>query len=127
MSCSNLLDLAENYSFLVQDAIQGFQLKNSQATTHPFVVYKMKDNKITTQSFCIISDSLQYDTNTVHYFLHIILEDLKTNMRQLTGCTYFSHGAAKTIKTFQISANMKKTMVYQQSGTFCLSTLKKFM
>ena len=53
----------------------------------------MKDNKIASQSFCVISDSLQHDTNIVHYFLHIILEDLKTNIRQLKRCIYFSDGA----------------------------------
>ena len=33
-----ILDFAENYSFIVQDAIQGFHWNNSQATLHPFVV-----------------------------------------------------------------------------------------
>ena len=32
-------DFAENYSFLVQDAAQGFHWNNSQATIHPFVIY----------------------------------------------------------------------------------------
>ena len=34
-----LLDFAENYSFIVQDAIQSYHWNNSQATLHPFVVY----------------------------------------------------------------------------------------
>ena len=34
-----LLDFAENYSFLVQDAVQGHHWDNSQATIHPFVIY----------------------------------------------------------------------------------------
>ena len=34
-----LLDFAENYSFVVQDAVQGFHWENSQATLHPFVAY----------------------------------------------------------------------------------------
>ena len=32
-----LLDFAENYSFVVQDAVQGFQWENSQATPHQFL------------------------------------------------------------------------------------------
>ena len=32
-------DFAENYSVIVQDAIQGFHWNNSQATLHPFAVY----------------------------------------------------------------------------------------
>ena len=30
-----LLDFSENYSFLVQDAVQGFHWENSQAPVHP--------------------------------------------------------------------------------------------
>jgi hypothetical protein len=32
-------DFSENYSFVIQDAIQGFHWNNSQATVHPFVAY----------------------------------------------------------------------------------------
>ena len=34
-----LLDFTENYSFLVQDAVQGYHWENSQATLHPFCCY----------------------------------------------------------------------------------------
>ena len=34
-----LLDFAENYAFVIQDAAQGFYWDNSQATHHPFAVY----------------------------------------------------------------------------------------
>ena len=101
-----LLDFAENYSFLVQDAIQGFHWNNSQATLHPFVVYQKTDNKIVSQSFCVISDSLQHDSNIVHYFLHIILEDLKTNICQLKRCIYFSDGAASQYKNYKNFSNI---------------------
>ena len=33
-----LLDLAENYSFIEQDAVQGYHWNNSQVTLHPIVV-----------------------------------------------------------------------------------------
>ena len=32
-------DFAENYSFVLQDEIQGYHWTNSQATIHPFVIY----------------------------------------------------------------------------------------
>ena len=38
-----LLYFAENYSFIVQDAVQGHHWNNSQATLHPFAVYFKKD------------------------------------------------------------------------------------
>ena len=34
-----LMGVAENYSYLIQDAVQGFHWNNVQATPHPFVVY----------------------------------------------------------------------------------------
>ena len=40
-------DFAENYSFLVQDAAQGYHWDNSQCTLHPFVFYyKDSDSKL---------------------------------------------------------------------------------
>jgi len=49
-----LLDFAENYNFLIQDAVQGFHWNNSQATVHPFVAYFIKDGKLDNQSYCVI-------------------------------------------------------------------------
>ena len=44
--CIVLLDCAENYSFIVQNAMQGHHWNNSQATLHPFGVYfKNEKNK----------------------------------------------------------------------------------
>ena len=37
--CIVLLDFAETYTYVVQDAVQGFHWNNSQATLHPFVAY----------------------------------------------------------------------------------------
>ena len=43
-----LLDFAKNYSFVVQDVVQGFHNENSQATLHPFVLYfKSPDGHLT--------------------------------------------------------------------------------
>ena len=35
----NSMGFAENYSFVLQDAVHGFHCDNSQASLHPFVVY----------------------------------------------------------------------------------------
>ena len=37
--CVIVLEFAENYLFVVQDAAQGFHWNNSQATIHPLVLY----------------------------------------------------------------------------------------
>ena len=38
-----LLDFAENYSFVIQDEVQGFHWNNIQATVHPIVIYYRQD------------------------------------------------------------------------------------
>ena len=54
-----LLDFAENYSFVVQDPVQGFHWENSQGTLHPFFASSKGDLKHT--SICVISDCLKHD------------------------------------------------------------------
>ena len=39
-------DFSKNYSFILQDAVQGFHWTNSMATLHPFVAYCMIQNKL---------------------------------------------------------------------------------
>ena len=57
--CIVLLYFAENYSFIVRDAIQGHHWNNSQATLRPFVIYfKNEKNKLHCRNLCIISDCL---------------------------------------------------------------------
>lgn len=51
VECIVLLDFSEIYSFIVQDAIQGFHWENSQATVHPLVVYgRNSENQLLTVS-----------------------------------------------------------------------------
>ena len=40
-----LVDFAENYSFVVQDEVQGFHWNNLQATLHPIVLYFRENGK----------------------------------------------------------------------------------
>ena len=44
--CLVMADFSENYSFVLQDAAQGFHWNNSQATIHPFVAYYMKSGEL---------------------------------------------------------------------------------
>ena len=40
-----LFDFAENYSFVIQDEVQGFHWNNLQATLHPIVLYYRENGK----------------------------------------------------------------------------------
>ena len=105
--CIILLDFAENYSFIAQDAVQGYHWNNSQATLHPFVIYfKGIDNELNHISYCIISDSMQHSANAVNAFVSEIINDLKILLPTLTMCYYFSDGAASQYKNFKNLNNL---------------------
>ena len=102
-----ILDFAENYSFLIQDAAQGFHWENSQATVHPFVAYyKDINNDLCHLSMCVISDHLQHSTSTVHRFQHEALSYLQQVCPNLAKIHYFSDGAASQYKNFKNFCNL---------------------
>jgi len=93
-----LLDFAENYSFIVQDAAQSFHWDNTQATLHPVVVYhkNAENQELKCTSFCIISDSMTHSTSAVHIFLKKVYTNF--DFGPLTHVHYFSDGAASQYK-----------------------------
>ena len=104
-TCVVLRDFAENYSFMVQDAAQGYHWDNSQATLHPFTVYFRKDDKLVCESVCMISDNLKHDTVAVHAFQKRLIPYLQqlTNTNKVI---YFSDGAASQYKNYKNFANL---------------------
>ena len=72
-----VLDFAENYSFIVQDAVQGFHWNSSQATIHPFVIYYVNSeesiqDRLDHLSIACISDHLQHNTVAVYSFQKVV-------------------------------------------------------
>lgn len=97
--CIVLLDFAENYSFIVQDAIQGFHWENSQATLHPFVIYgKNDENEVSTVSICVISDHTTHDTSTVFAFQSTVIPYIKEKFTSVKKLIYFSDGSSAQYK-----------------------------
>jgi hypothetical protein len=99
--CILLGDFAENYSFIVQDAAQGFHWENSQATLHPFVAYHRsadENPKLIHTSMCVISDSGKHSTATVHAFQKRVVAHLQTCLPSLRKIHYFSDGCAGQYK-----------------------------
>ena len=103
-----LMDFAENYSFIVQDAVQGFHWENSQATLHPFVVYykELGNEEVQSSSLCIISDCPRHDTIAVHVFLRESVEYLKSLIGEIHLIHYFSDGSAAQYKHFKNFLNL---------------------
>ena len=95
------VDFSENYSFILQDAAQGFHWNNSSATLHPFVAYYLDSEELRHLSYVVISDCLHHDTVAVHLFQRSFITFLKQFLpARLHPCKiiYFSDGAAPQYK-----------------------------
>ena len=95
-----------NYSFLVQDAVQGHHWDNSQATIHPFVIYYKPNGELKCHNIAVISDYLKHDKVTVHRFIAKLIPDLKLVIPGLEKINYFSDGVASQDKNYKNLANL---------------------
>ena len=100
-----LMDFSENYSFVVQDAVQGFYWENSQTTLHPFVVYYKLNDILKNKCYCVICNCMHHDTISVHVFLSKLLTELKTFL-SFELIHYFSDGSAAQYKNFKNFMNL---------------------
>ncbi|ESO09020.1 hypothetical protein HELRODRAFT_168952 [Helobdella robusta] len=64
--CIALMDFAENYSVIIQDAIQSQHWSNTQVTLHPIVLYYRDDENLSVKSVCMISDCLDHNVFAVY-------------------------------------------------------------
>ena len=87
-------DFAENYAFIVQDAVQGYHWQNLQCTLHPFVVYRKTGHA----SFCFVSDCIKHDTAAVAAFQSVLVPHLVKKYSGLRKIHYFSDGCGGQYK-----------------------------
>lgn len=93
-------DFSENYSFIVQDAAQGFHWENSQCTLHPFVVYWRDSPSNTTKhtSFCFLSPDTRHNTIMVYTFIQKLISYINITHPNITKLHYFTDGCAGQYK-----------------------------
>ena len=73
-----LIDFAENYLVIIQDAVQGFQWEKSQAILHPFVVYYSNTNgNLDSQSLCVVSDHWKHNPSADCSFIVVARSSMK--------------------------------------------------
>ena len=110
LACGEIVvqaDFSENYSFVLQDASQGFHWNNSQATIHPFMIYYRHSNEDGHISFVMISECLQHDTIAVYAFQTKLIAFLKQALPfDLKKIIYFSDGAASQYKNRKNFCNL---------------------
>jgi hypothetical protein len=106
------VDFAQNYSPLVQDAIQGFHWTRHQTTVHPFYVeyYCRAENKLKFKCYVVISDELAHVTSTFYAFQSAFIKLLKEDFPFIEAITYLSDGSAAQYKNFKNFLNI----VYHQ-------------
>ena len=96
------VDFSENYSFVLQDAAQGYHWNNAQATIHPFVAYyKDESEKLCHLSYVIISEALHHDTMAVFLYQKCFITFLKGFLpftSQPCKIVHFSDGAGSQYK-----------------------------
>ena len=94
-----IANFSENYSFVLQDAAQGFHWNNSQATLHPFVAYYHDSEEFCHLSYVVISECNHHDTIAVHMFQKYFIEYLTKTFSSLPRkIYYFSDGAQSQYK-----------------------------
>lgn len=94
-----ICDFAENYSFVVQDAIQSFHWSNDQCTIHPFCMYyKDIDGNLKCKSVIVIAESLKHDTVAVHLMQQKLINLIRSDFPTIKKLVFFSDGAASQYK-----------------------------
>ena len=100
-------DFSENYSFVLQDAAQGFHWNNAQATIHPFIIYYRHSEEECHLSYVVISDCLHHDTVAVYLFQKRLIAYLKGVLpSSLKKIIYFSDGVASQYKNCKNFTNL---------------------
>lgn len=102
-----ICDFSENYSFVLQDAVQSHHWNNDQATIHPFVIYYKESGTIENLSFVIISEVLKHDTIAVQVFISKLITFLKQRMN-IKKAIFVSDGAASQYKNRKNFASLCK-------------------
>lgn len=91
-------DFAENYTFVVQDAIQAFYWTNLQCTIHPFSIYYNNGDKLETISLVVVAESLAHNIVSVRLFQDKLIEFMKKKFPIIKKIKLLSDGAGGQYK-----------------------------
>ena len=100
------VDFAENYQFIVQNAIPGYHWNNDQATIYNIVIYYKDDQLTSHKSLVIISEVLHHNSIAVYGCHKILVEYLKSTFNVVKKICYFSDGARQQYKNYKNTINL---------------------
>lgn len=95
-----ICDFAENFSFIIQDEIQGYHWNKAQCTIHPFVIYyrEQAGTDVKCQSLIVIAESLDHNVCSVYQFQLKLFQYLKQKLSNVRKLFFFSDGAGGQYK-----------------------------
>jgi hypothetical protein len=105
--CIIICDFSENYSFVVQDAVQGFHWANTQCTIHPFAIYfkdGSEDLKFT--SLIAIAEFTKHNHVAVRLFIVQCINFIKNKLTDLKKIYFFSDGSGSQYKNKMTAYNL---------------------
>ena len=92
-------EFVKNYSFIIQDEVQGYHWNKSQCSLHPSVIYHQSENALIQASICILSDDVTHDVSFVYKVMEAAVEFIKTRLiPDIKTIHYFSDGCAGQYK-----------------------------
>ena len=102
-----MADFAENYSMVVQDAVQGWHWTEQQCTIHPIIIYyKDSQEKVAVQSMAFFSNDLENDTGFVYQVQKLLCNYLQLLYPSITNIQYFSDGCSAQYKNYKNLLNL---------------------
>ena len=107
--CLVICDFAENYAFIIQNAITGYHWNNDQATLFPMVFYYNENGEIRHKTIVFISDCKKHDSTAVYVFLKGFNDFLSGFNDNIGECIYFSDGAPQQFKNVKHFSTMNFT------------------
>ena len=94
-------DFSENYSFVIQDEVQGYHWNKNQCTLHPVVVYIGNEGSLTPHCMCFLSADLQHDTGFVYALQQTLTKFIQEKFPAIKRLEYFSDGCSGQYKNFK--------------------------
>lgn len=103
-----LLDFSENYSYVIQDEVQGYHWTQDSCSLHPVVMYTCEEpgKDLIVSSLCVISDDLEHDVGFVYETQKIVAQFLTEKFPQVQSVHYFSDGCAAQYKNCKNFLNL---------------------
>lgn len=91
-------ELGENYSFVIQEAVQAEYFSKKQCTIHPFCIYYKENGELKNKSLIIISEDTDHYFSQVYLFKRKLVDYLKEKFKRIAKIFFFSDGAPMQYK-----------------------------